>query len=378
MASDPVDPVAAAAEHLKGLDAAQLNTALRRLQMMAAPEDAGSPDLKIVQSMGEFWDSDPPVPPTLVEPAILVRGMMTVTAGRAGKGKTQMNLNRIMRWTAGKPMFDTLPDILVPAENKPLRVVVIENEGSGGMFHKQSKLMYDNADFEGKELIRENMLVWGDGGYQGLKLDNPKHIEWIIRAAIEEHNPDVLFMEPFRQLWTGNENDSTEMARVLDIAEGLAAEHQIAVLIAHHEKKNVEEGADLMDRLRGSGAFEGTAGCIEHHSSVSQDRYRELAWSKNRYAPKPAPIRMVWNNDRFWYEHVADSAVAVAVLTVLTNAAEAMPVAEIADETGETQARVRKALEELSEDDKIKRTSAPGGKGSAWRVMTTTSEGLGV
>jgi hypothetical protein len=292
-----------------------------------------------------------------------------------------MNLNRCMRWTCGLPLFDSLPDVMKPAGNKPLKIVVIENEGSGGLFHRDTKFMYDHADFEGKEQIRDNLLVWGDGGYSGLKLDKPEHVKLIVAEAIAVHEPDVIFMEPFRGLHSANENDNSEISKVLEIAESMAAEYQIAVMLAHHEKKNGGDASDDMDLLRGATAFEGSAATIEHHRAVSGDRFRELIWSKMRYSAKPAPVRMHWNGARYWYEHVEESAIATAILTLLTNAPDAMTVAEIAEETRETQRKVRDVLTTLTDGDdaQVKRTRAPGpGQGAGYRIKLGEGEGSGL
>lgn len=379
------DPVAAAIEHLMALDPDARDKAFRKMKMRLASSGAEIAELKtdMVQTLGAYLDKEIPEPPILVGPGVLVRGAMTVTAGRAGKGKTWLNMNRLFRWAAGLPWFDTLPTPeLYPVEG-PLRIVVIENEGAAGMLHVNLTAMVagSNMTEPEKELALENMMLWGDGGYSSLKLDTPGHPEWIIREAIEKHEPDVLFMEPFRNLTTVNENDSQEMAKVLQTAEGMATEYNIAVLLAHHETKAQDDGGEQMNRLRGSGAFEGSASVIEHHTAVTGNKYRELSWSKSRYKMAPAPVRMKWNNDRFWYEHVAETEIERTVLTTLTNSTDAMTVSELADETGETQRKLRDVIKNLLDSEQITRArgGAPGQTGSAFRIKNTDDTGgLGV
>ena len=80
------------------------------LGVQEAPEEAFKAPIK---PLGEFLDTPVEVPPVLIsagkdengQRVMLVRGGIHVTIGRAGKGKTVMNLNRILRWSAGLPMF---------------------------------------------------------------------------------------------------------------------------------------------------------------------------------------------------------------------------------------------------------------------------------
>ena len=64
-------------------------------------------------------------------------------------------------------------DVLAPSA--PLRTLVIENEGAPGMFHQQITTMVNAAGYltdEDRKVVLENVLIWGDGGYSGLKLDD--------------------------------------------------------------------------------------------------------------------------------------------------------------------------------------------------------------
>jgi hypothetical protein len=225
--------------------------------MNSAPEEAFEAPIR---TLGQYLSDPIEIPPVLVEPFIVVRGGITCTIGRAGKGKTVMNMNRMMRWCAGLPMFDDWKSPagdhqLVPTEETPLKILVIENEGAGGLFHRQLGIML-NAEGRftdaQRELVKENMLIWGDGGYSDLKLDDPKRIQQ-VKDGCEKWEPDIVFIEPFRGLWTGEENSATDMAKVADALSEIAAAANCGIQLSHHERKSgVGEDGEKMSAGRGS------------------------------------------------------------------------------------------------------------------------------
>ena len=150
----------------------------------------------------EYLAKPIPIPPSLVWPTIAVRGEVTTTLGRAGKGKTTLNLNRIYAWAAGRSLFPGWAnpegrDYLSP--DGPLKTLIAENEGNAAMFHQKMGLMLNQGPLtdEEKELALDNLWVHGDGGYSGLKLDNDDGVRK-LRSAIDKCRPDIVFIEPFR------------------------------------------------------------------------------------------------------------------------------------------------------------------------------------
>ena len=125
-------------------DPAARERAIRQAKMQAvkdAPEEAFKAPIR---SMEDYLASEIEIPPVLVHPFMCVRGGLNMTIGRAGKGKTVLNLNRMIRWSAGLPWFDDWKDrdgnrFLLP--EKPLKVLIVENEGAAAMFHRQIGMM---------------------------------------------------------------------------------------------------------------------------------------------------------------------------------------------------------------------------------------------
>ncbi len=381
--------VEAFARILSEQDEAGVARLLARAKMKAAnaaPEEAFEPD---VTRLREYLLKPIEVPPSLVWPTIAVRGEITTTVGRAGRGKTTMNLNRIFSWAGGRALFPGWTDhdgneYLRP--EKPLRTLIAENEGNAGMFHQKMGLMLHQGPLTSteKELALDNLWIHGDGGYSGLKLDNDEGVRK-LRAAIEKCEPDVVFIEPFRSLWRGEENSATDMALVVDNIVAMATDYQCAVILSHHERKSGSgEDGEKMSAGRGSTVLEGVVAVMENFESAKDGEFREMTWSKARYLPPPTPVRMEYQRESNWYEWIPTSAIADGVIAALREAGdEPLNLAGVAEETGETKTKLRPIMKALEEDKRVKKMPSAqltggGTTGTRWRLPSDNGESGGL
>lgn len=339
---------------------ARLLASVKMRAVEIAPDEAFEAPIRTAKQ----YLSDPiEVPPTLVQPYIIVRGGITCTIGRAGKGKTVMNLNRIIRWSAGLPMFDGWKDpegnnLLMPPDEKPVKTLVIENEGAGGLFHRQLGIMLHAEGYltpDQREKAMENMLIWGDGGYAGMKLDDPAKLD-SVRRGIEKWEPDILFIEPFRGLHNGEENSATEMSKVIEALMDIAADYQCGILLAHHERKSgVGDDGEKMSAGRGSTVLEGAVTVMENFESIKGGQQRELTWSKSRHDKAPNPVRMEWDAGAWWYKHIPTTHIEEAVVAALReNPDEPMSLKELHEETDEKIGKLREICKKLKGEKRLR------------------------
>lgn len=373
------------AHYLQGLDDSKRASALARAKMLAmqeAPQEAFEPP---IQTLGDYLDSPIEVPPSLVYPTVVVRGEITTVLGRAGLGKTTYNLNRILRWGAGKPLFGDWKDAegkCYLAPEKPLKILVIENEGAAGMFHhKMGLLVTRESQFsaEDRKLARENVLVWGDGGYQGLKLDDAAKVN-LVRAGCEKWEPDILFVEPFRGLWRGDENSSTDMANIVDELIGIATDFNLGVILSHHERKSgAGEDGELMSAGRGSTVLEGAVALMENFQKVKGGDLREITWSKARYLQPPPPTRMEYEPVSGWYNHIPASQLEDSILQVLLEADTGMNATSVAALLEEKRDLVSRTLGSMHKDGRLKRnqghSDGSGSTGYVYRPVNVPDSG---
>ncbi len=364
VAESPLDRGIAWGEYLASLnevERAEAGRAAKSAYRANVPdEDVGKPPIR---SLGEYLDTEIETPPELVKPFLVARGAVSAMVAKGGKGKTALSLNRLVHWSMGLPLFPDLEDVFVPLE--PLRVVLIENEGSAWHFQKVLRLILEGGGFEPEhiELARSNVHVWGDGGWSGLKLDNDENLE-LVKRATDSTKADIVFVEPFRGLWRGEENSATEMAVVIDNLSSLANEYGCAVMVTHHERKNSVDGGEQMDMARGSGVFTDLCAVVEswRRPSGAVDQ-RELTWPKTRFAPAPDPVRMEWRGERWGYEWVPEDKSVRRVLGAFQETGQTeLKVSEVAAVLEENQATVRRWLDKAVGVGDLKFRTGEGGK----------------
>jgi hypothetical protein len=357
---------------------------LKQVQLRAASATSDESIGKApIITLGDYLAQAIEVPPRLVEPALVVRGGIFCITGAPGKGKTSFMLNCLISWASGRDMFPGCDQLTA---SQPIRSLIIENEGAPGEFHRKVGIMLNKGPLNDTErrLANENVMVWGDGGYSGFKLDDPAYVERLSRGC-EDHKPDVIFIEPFHGLWSGEENSASEMRKVLDTMQEIATGHDCCVLIAHHDRKSgASEDGDMMNAARGSGALAGAVTVMSHHRPAKDDTLREWSVSKSRHAPKPSPIRMLWNDDAQWYSWVPEERGESDVMKLLQEAeGEPVYVADVASQLGESQKWARTRLKKLKDEGRVKTTqsrpAAGGGTtGVGYRLVLAEGTGPGL
>ena len=360
-------------QKLANVDEAERDRLLTQIKMgavaQAPDEEVGKPP---VSSLREYLETDIPNPGAVIEPGVFVPGEITLFHARAGKGKSTLAINCLVRWAAGLPFLSELPHFLVPKDNKPVRSIIVENEGSAGMFQERIKDILTASDMtkQQKDLALDNIMIWGDGSYSGLKVDNDADLG-MIRRACREHKPDILFLDPFRSIWKGDENDLSEMENALDGIQQVANELDFALYLPHHERKT-NENPDGMDAARGGTTLEGKVATMIRWTHARNGDYSTMAFTKMRYAPKsgvPEPVDMVFNFETNGYRDRNDDARERRILDSMKIAkSEWYGMTDLAAELEEDQNKVRPALNKLAagDDPTLVKKSNPG-RGGGFR-----------
>lgn len=387
----PSPEILASAAYLAALPYEEREAAMRGLQTLIA---AQAPEESLVRpipvrTLGEYLTADLPNPPNLVSPSLVVPGEITVTIGRSGKGKTTMNIQRILRWGAGLPMFDALPDILVPADGKPIRSLIIENEGAASKFQEGMRTRLASSEHfpaGAGAAASENVLIWQDGGYSSFKVDKADDLALLYRA-VERFEPQIIFIEPWRGVWSGNENDNSEVAEVLDLLQRLAADTGVGIILSHHAGKG--EAFDMMDRSRGATALDGVVAAMENFEEAKGGELRELSWSKIRYAERELPpIRMEYDFDTKMYKLLDGDDEDRELLSILAEAqGQPLSVEDVCKALGERSCgsgsgaskRILKRLNKLKRDGRVFTQPGAGnfGRGLGWVLGSAESTNHG-
>jgi len=344
---------------------------IKQIQLKAVTDAPADELLQApISTLGDYLAMELPIPPEIVKPGLIVRGEVHSLSSRAGKGKTTFTLNRFVRWGAGLPMFADLPDVMAPAE--PVKTLIIENEGSAGYFQDRMKTIISHGGYTPDELtlIETNILVWGDGSYSGVKVDDSSKME-ILRRGVKKWQPDIVFLDPFRSIWKGNENDGSEMNAAMDALQELCSDFDCAVCMNHHEGKS-KDNVDAMDYSRGSTVLEGACATMERWTHVKGGTQSEISWAKKRYGRAIPPVRVEFNFDTWTYDHVGESALDRQILDVLGGIPDQyLSVTEIADELEEAERKVRDRLGVLADEKRVQKTRNSHGPGFSYRMLTS-------
>lgn len=212
--------------------------------------------------VAEMVNTLPPELPWLAEP-MLLRGALTLLVGREGQGKSLLAMALAIGVAAGEPVAGFRPAagrvLLVDAENGPAEI------------HRRVRALGLPNGAAG------NLAVYCTEG-----LDLRRDLEE-LEDVIGQESPSLVVLDSFRSLWSGSENDSEEVAPVLDRLRNLGRREDAGLLLLHHTGK---AGAEY----RGSTAIGAAAEAIftlgrEPEDDDPQRRY--LACQKLRSAPEP-------------------------------------------------------------------------------------------
>lgn len=128
------------------------------------------------------------------------------------------------------------------------------------------------------------------------KLDVPEQLSEMM-AALRQLKPDFVILDVLNVMHSVDENDNTEMRRILDCAEIINRELRCSICILHHFNK--EKEGRLTEKMRGSSAIAGFAEWIigiRMQSNKPDERVRIMEFDTKASAPH-APIKYTINGD---------------------------------------------------------------------------------
>jgi AAA domain len=207
--------------------------------------------------------TDPPAVPWIAEP-LLVRGAVTMLAGREGTGKSMLAL----ALAAAVGHGSTVAGIAC----EPGRVLVVDAENGPAEVHRRVRGLG----------VKPQTLIYAEAEAFDLCRDLGE-----VEGLLRRHRPEVLVLDSLRALAPGlDENESASAELVLGPLRKLARRWSCAILVLHHSRKSGDE-------YRGS---TGIGGAVElmftlaRENGISPSTRRKLICWKCRPATEPAPL----------------------------------------------------------------------------------------
>jgi hypothetical protein len=116
-----------------------------------------------------------------------------------------------------------------------------------------------------------------------LDLDRDQHR---LAETVRRHAPRLLVLDPFVRLHRIDENHAGDVSALLAYLRALQREHDLAVVVVHHARKNAAPGAAPGQGLRGSGDFHAWG---DSNLYLRRQRGELVLTIEHRAASAPAP-----------------------------------------------------------------------------------------
>lgn len=122
-----------------------------------------------------------------------------------------------------------------------------------------------------------------------LDLDRDQHR---LAETIRKYGPRLLLLDPFVRLHRIDENNAGDVSAILAYLRALQREHDLAVVVVHHARKNAAAAAAPGQGLRGSGDFHAWG---DSNLYLRRQRGDLLLTVEHRAAPAidPIPLTLV-------------------------------------------------------------------------------------
>jgi len=228
-------------------------------------------------TLGALLDDTSPMPDDLIGPRLLTPGGMLVLGGAPKVGKSDFLINLLVHAAAGAPFLRfTAP--------RPLRVFYLQAEIQYHYLRERLQQLRLNPGVVAR--ARDTLVVTPK---LRMLLDDPgvPLVAAAIRAAFPDAPPDIICIDPIRNLFDGGpagegENDNGAMmfflqSRVEALRDQVAPE--AGIILAHHTKKLSKQQVkdDPFLSLSGASALRGyyTSGAILFRPDEEQTE-REL------------------------------------------------------------------------------------------------------
>ena len=169
-------------------------------------------------------------PNALFENRWICRGGSFLLIGSTGAGKSSLATQAAVGWALGEPLFGITPI-------RPLRSLIIQAENDVGDLSEMARGVINGLGYSARVNEVEPMLRFVSDAAQS----GDAFIEWVERL-INEHKPDVCWIDPLFSFFGGNVSDQAAVSKFL--RNGLGAIGQrtgIVWAICHHTNKPIKD-----------------------------------------------------------------------------------------------------------------------------------------
>jgi hypothetical protein len=224
--------------------------------------------------------------------------------GDSGSSKSVLIFDLALHMVAGVSWFQHR----IPHR---VKVGLVAREDAPGLSQSRLKRMLKGASESVRDFI--DLIDLEDWLYVNTRdqrdtwtlQSNPDLVD--IIESIKERKIQFVFLDVFRVLWEGNENDNQETAKVLAAAKRIEKDANCQVCIVHHLSKS--DRGTIFDRARGGGINGwkewGMGISVENPDDQPRDQIRKIQFhTKSAAACDPIFYRIVGSDEEMHLEQV--------------------------------------------------------------------------
>ena len=217
----------------------------------------------------------------LVE-GVMQRGANGFIVADPKAGKSWLAVDLALALTLGQPWLGfTIP--------RPRNVALITREDNPSLTKWRMRRLLDGRNAN-EAIVGDRLYVNSKDQSPVFKLDVPEQLTEMM-SALKVLKPDVVILDVLNILHGSDENDNTEMRKVLDHANLISTEVQCSLCVLHHFNKD-SKNTRLTQRIRGAGAMAGWVEYVVGIHRTSDDTEDPGRWAEFELKAASAPSKV--------------------------------------------------------------------------------------
>lgn len=239
----PGDDVKDVSDYLKERTFVELAAEFSKAPQWRPPEGTEG----LFMTVTEFESRSAPALEWLVE-GVMQRGANGLIIARPKCGKSLMVLDLAVALASGMNWMG----FHIP---KRVKVALVSREDTYGLTQWRLRKLRKSRGQTTQELDGW-LYVNAKGLKPKIMLDYPDEVARLI-SDLKRHGSEFLILDVMRVLHSQEENDNTDMQKVIDVLNRIQEEAGCSICLIHHDNKR--EDATLTERIRGASAIAGYA-----------------------------------------------------------------------------------------------------------------------
>jgi hypothetical protein len=176
---------------------------------------------------------------TCEQGTLVPAGGLVLLGATVGHGKTTFTVELVLHAVAGR-------DYLGFSFTRPLRVLVIENEGPRIAFQEKLEARLENWEHGGEPRVWDEPAAWGQ-----IRISD-KAVRERLRAAIEKHRIDLVVSDSLTRFGVRGNGSPEETREFIELLTELGLGRDVAFLLLHHPRTRPEKGEPEVERIAGA------------------------------------------------------------------------------------------------------------------------------